>query len=61
MNINKPPGPAEPLDPKFHFKFTLRNATEAINWFKDKIQELKNPSPDQRIKNKQEEQELLKP
>jgi hypothetical protein len=61
MNINKPPGPAEPLDSKFHFKFTIRNATEAIQWFKEKIQLLTSPSVETKEEFKQEQIELLKP
>lgn len=61
MNLNKPPGPAEPLDSKFHFKFTLRNTFEAITWFKDQIKSLKNPSKKQKVENKEEEVDLLKP
>jgi hypothetical protein len=57
MNINKSPGPAEPLDPKFHFKFTLRSTFDAIEWFKTKIKELKTPTVEQRV----EEKDLLKP
>lgn len=59
MNINKPPGPSEPLDQKFHFKFTIRNTIEAIEWFKDKIQELKNPSLETKQDLKEKQNELL--
>lgn len=61
MNINKPPGPPEPLDSKFHFKFTIHNATEAIQWFKEKIQSLTSPSTETKEELKQEQIELLKP
>lgn len=61
MDINKPHGPIEPLDPKFHFKFTLKNAFEAIKWFKDEIKLLKNPTAKQKVVNKQEEIDILKP
>jgi len=61
MNINKPPGPAEPLDPKFHFKFTIHNATEAIEWFKEKIRLLTNPSAETKKEFTQEQIELSKP
>ena len=53
MNINKSPGPAEPLDSKFHFKFTLRSAFDGIQWFKAKIKELKTTTTEQK--------DLLKP
>ena len=61
MNINKPPGPAEPLDPKFHFKFTIHNATEAIEWFKEKIRLLTSPSAETKQEFTQKQIELSKP
>ena len=61
MNINKLSGPPEPLDSKFHFKFTIHNATEAIEWFKEKIQLLTSPSTETKEELKQEQIELLKP
>lgn len=61
MNINKPSRPPEPLDSKFHFKFTIHNATEAIQWFKEKIQSLTSPSTETKEELKQEQIELLKP
>jgi hypothetical protein len=61
MDINKPPGPAEPLDQKFHFKFTLKNTFDAIQWFKTQIKELKNPTAKEKIENKAEEKDLLRP
>ena len=56
---NKQPGPAEPLDPKFHFKFTLRNVAEAVQWFKTEIQSLTNPTAKRKVENAQEKQDLL--
>ena len=44
MDIKKPPGPAEPLDSKFHFKFTLHNVIEAVQWFKNEVKQLKTPN-----------------
>ena len=55
------PGPPEPLDPKFHFKFTIHNATEAVQWFKEKIRLLKNPSAETKEEIRLEQVELLKP
>lgn len=54
------PEPPEPLDPKFHFKFTIHNATEAVQWFTEKIRLLKNPSLETKEEFKQEQIELLK-
>lgn len=55
MNMNKPPGPSEPLDPKFHFKFLLRNAIESIQWFKNQIKDLSNPASTKTNSDKQKE------
>jgi hypothetical protein len=54
------PGPPEPLDQKFHFKFTIHNATEAVQWFKEKIRFLKNPTAETKEEIKKEQIELTK-
>ena len=58
---NRQPGPAEPLDSRFHFKFTLRNVTEAVTWFKNEIQALTNPTAKQKVENREEQKDLLTP
>jgi hypothetical protein len=49
----------ERLDPAFHFKFTLHNAFEAIQWLKKEIQSLKIVSNKQTLAYKVEEKNLL--
>jgi hypothetical protein len=61
MDKNKPPGPAEPLDSKFHHKFLLKSAFEAINWFKNAIKSLINPTQKEKVENEQEKVDLLRP
>ena len=56
---NRRPGPAEPLDSKFHFKFTLRNVTEAVTWFKNQIKSLTSPGSTKETENKEENKDLL--
>lgn len=48
------------LDHKFEFKFSLKNTTEAIKWFKEQIKSLKTPKSEQAKLNKEKEKELLK-
>lgn len=48
MDYNKPPGPPERMDSTFHFKFLLKNAFEAMQWFKDQIKELQDPTSKKR-------------
>jgi hypothetical protein len=59
--INRQPGPVEPLDSKFSFKFTLRNVTEAVAWFKNEIQLLTNQKVKQETDNTKEKKSLLSP
>jgi hypothetical protein len=60
MDIKKPPGPAEPLDSKFHFKFTLHNVIEAVQWFKNEVKQLKTPNGKQKVDDATKQKDLLK-
>jgi hypothetical protein len=48
------------LNTNFDFKFSLKNVTEAIKWFKEEIKNLKRPSVEEVQENKLSQQELLK-
>jgi len=58
---NMQPGPAEPLDSKFHFKFTLRNVTEAITWFKNEIKSLQSIGSKEKSEHIPKQKDLLAP
>jgi hypothetical protein len=48
------------LNINFDYKFSLKNVTEAIKWFKEQVKHLKKPTADEIKNNKIKQQELLK-